>query len=259
MKTLLYATLSALTLGVASCQESRTVKVKVIEENGKPIKDVRVIVTFLGYTGEQTQRIEGVTDITGGFSAQGKPPLRMGVRLEKKGYYTTTSGRLSRTKDHKVSYVLRKIKNPIPLYAKKTRIIAPVLEKNLAYDFMVGDWVIPYGRGKHEDIFFKVSHNKINRRDYKYQLEVTFPNDLDGIQEFFDNRLSDLKSKHQAPEKGYKPSWLQKVERKPSVGRTGNRNPNRNYWLRIRSKKNTAGKLISAHDVKIYGDFPELD
>ena len=76
--------LSVLSLELASCQESRTVKVTVTEEDGTPIENVDTLVTFLGYTGEQTERVKGKTDAKGVFVAIGRPPLRMGVVLEKK-------------------------------------------------------------------------------------------------------------------------------------------------------------------------------
>ena len=62
-------------VGLASCQEVRTVKVKVTEEDGTPIEGVDVKTTFLGYSGQTTERVSGKTDALGVFQASGSPVL----------------------------------------------------------------------------------------------------------------------------------------------------------------------------------------
>jgi uncharacterized OsmC-like protein len=63
MKTIAMLPVSLLLAGIASCQESRTVKVTVTEEDGTPIEEADATITFLGYSGETTQRRIGVTAI----------------------------------------------------------------------------------------------------------------------------------------------------------------------------------------------------
>lgn len=44
--------------------------------------------------------------------------------------------------------VLKKIKNPIPMYTKHTETGIPFLDKPIGFDLEKGDWVSPYGGGK---------------------------------------------------------------------------------------------------------------
>ena len=146
LKTLGHFPLLALCLFATSCMGVvRTVRVTVTEEDGAPIKDADVWVAYLGY--QKTTQKQGQSNAQGVFSATGSTPLRMGVRIAKDGYYETHSGRLSRTQDHDVSFMLRKKINPIPLYAKRGNIYFPANREWLGYDFESGDWTPPHGQG----------------------------------------------------------------------------------------------------------------
>ena len=245
--------LSVLSLELASCQESRTVKVTVTEEDGTPIENVDTLVTFLGYTGEQTKRVKGETDAKGVFVAKGRPPLRMGVVLEKKGYYPTKSGRLSRIKDHDVTYVLRRVRNPIPLYAKKAVLIMPELDKPFGYDFKIGDWVAPHGNGKNAMCFFQMSKMVITDNEHTQKLTVTFPNKEDGGRETqIDSKLlsSQFAWLYNAPQNGYTEKIFFLQKRMPQkgllyVGRHSS------YAIRLNSEINKSGNVVTAHYARI--------
>ena len=86
----------------ASCQEVRTVKVTVIEENGTPIVDVDASVLLVD--SQQTRRISGKTDANGVFKMRGAAQLYMCVSLEKSDYYSTFVDRLNRKKNHDVTW-----------------------------------------------------------------------------------------------------------------------------------------------------------
>ena len=166
--------------------------------------------------------------------------------------------RLSRKKDHDLTIVLKKIKNPQALYAKKVKIIPPKLGLKIGYDFEAGDWVSPHGGGKNTDIFFEVHYKRRSYNDYDYRLLVSFPNPRDGLQEFSKIDFSKFSSKYVAPETEYVATLELTSKGRPETGRETNINTNRNYWLRVRSKVDTKGKLISENYIKIYGDFPEI-
>ena len=154
MKSFTHLLFGLALIGVVSCQEVRSVKVKVIEEDGTSVEGAKVTVTFLGSNAEQTIRKIGESDGKGAFSAKGTPPLRMSARIEKAGYYATFSGRLSRKKDHDLTLVLRKHKNPIELFAKKFRGKVPGVGKRHGFDFEIGDWVTPHGKGQADRYIF---------------------------------------------------------------------------------------------------------
>lgn len=248
-------------VGLASCQEIRTVKVKVTEEDGTPIEGVDVKTTFLGYSGQTTERVSGKTDALGVFQASGSPELRMFVRLEKEGYYETKSDRLSRKKDHDLSYVLRKIKKPISFYAKRLQVVAPVIGSEFAYDCETGDWVRPHGNGNVKDLVFKVVvHRDANKyTDYHHELVMTFSNKEDGFVRFKQNQKSLLKSPYQAPSKvEYEKSLSYFKKREPGKGAQTNGDPLGGYIFRLRTKLNERGEIISCHYAKAYGDIPDL-
>lgn len=257
MKKTLKAYLVLLTLiSAAACQPIRTVKVTVIGDDQQPIKDAKVLVGFVG----DDKGIEGLTDENGVFEASSEEPLlRMLTRVNKEGYYETEQDRLSKKKDHDLTLVLRKKINPIPLYAKRWRIVTEVMNQKLGFDFEAGDWVEPNGRGTQADVLFKVNYQKENIWTYTYKIEISFPNKMDGIQSFETIKYSILRSPHQAPEEGYQKGWVHTASREgkgTKIKKDGSFD--RNYWLRVRSKVNENGKLVSANYVKIYGNFPDL-
>lgn len=254
-KSLKVVGLAFFSLAITSCGQTTT-KVKVVDEAGQPLEKAEVRVRYVNFNDDQNKILK--TDVNGQVEDSGSPDLRLHVYANKEGYYQSFSGPLDRKINNNLTMVLRKKANPIPLFAKKIKLIAPVVEQKLGYDFERADWVAPFGEGKSNDVFFEVKYDKKSSDNYDYELTVTFPNEFDGLREFRDSRLSELRSSHLAPEKKYVKVWKQEVYRRPNEGRSGNRDPLRNFWLRVRSKANNQGELISANYVKIYGDFPEF-
>jgi len=233
-----------------------SVNVKVVDEKSHPIEGAKVEVIYINPVDSKVDAI-----FTGGdgiIKSKGNPELRVRVDVDKEGYYSYRGEKLNKSKNHDLTITLRKVVNPIALYAKKWRLLSPSLGEKIGYDFEVGDWVRPHGIGNAADIFFEVHYDKRHRRDYDYSLSVTFPNSLDGLQDFEGLETSALRSDHKAPNEGYLATWKQTTQRRPGETKKGNRDPSRNYWLRVRSKADEEGNLISAHYVKIYGDFPDI-
>lgn len=251
MKTIAYLILSLTFAGIASCQETRTVKVTVTEENGTPIESVNTTVTFLGYSGEATQRRIGVTNPNGFFQASGEPELRMYVRLEKEGYYNSESDRLSRTQDHEVTFILRKIVNPVPLHARKVTIEFPVNREWIGYDFEVGDWVKPHGSGKIKDALFRCDTEKTGERGGRGEFEIKFKED-EGLSPETDRFLqaSQLKMPHESPLNGYNPVF----SRKSDSYHDKNFKDDIGYFFRSRVEKQ-ADKIVSSNYGKIIGNI----
>lgn len=245
---------------IGSC-DNITTKVEVVDEGGQPVQGAEVKFAYARPKGYES--IKRSTDKEGKAQDKGETDFHLNLRVNKSGYYETyydksTGTSLDKNRNNELQVILREIKKPIPLSAKKTKIIAPVLAVDLGYDFSKGDWVAPHGEGKTTDVYFNVEYEKRARNDYDYQLTVSFPNELDGLLEFSDPRVSELKSPHQAPLKGYKPLWVQKTKQRPKEGRSGNRDRARNYWMRVRTQVDEEGEIVLANYVKVYGDFPEI-
>jgi hypothetical protein len=254
--------LSCATSAISSCQEVRDVKVTVTDDEGVPVQGVISTVSFMGVTAASTQRTKGETNAQGVFQASGKPQLTIHVRLEKEGYYSTESDRLPRNQDHDVCYVIRKIRNPIPLYAKRLQVVAPIVGEQFAYDCEIGDWVAPHGEGKIEDLIFKVVvHRMVDEyADYRYDVTASFKNKNDGFVKFDQFKPSELSAPYEAPEnKTYADSWTYFKERDPQRGIVTNAEPNRGYIFRLRTQVDNSGRVISCHYAKAIGDIPELE
>jgi len=204
--------------------------------------------------------VESISQAGNGiFISSGFPKFRMYVDVTKEGYYKSETDRLSRTKDHGVQLVLREKKNPIPLSAKRWRIITEERNKAIGFDFAVGDWVEPDGKGLRSDVFFKIAYNQIDFWSFSYRLDISFPNEFDGIQTFKTVENSKLKSPYQAPLDGYEKNWTHLISRSgKNEARQDNGSLDRNYWMRVRSEVDDQGRLVSANYVKIYGNFPDL-
>ena len=127
---------------------------------------------------------------------------------------------------------------------------------------MIGDWVAPYGKGLKTDLLFAAHNDKRGEYDWDYKLVVSFPDVADGIQEFHLTDMEtggDLRSLHDAPTNNYQSQWVQTAACRPHPGGySGNRDANQNYYLRVRTKIDEKGNIVSAHYGKIYGDFMQF-
>jgi len=148
------------------------------------------------------------------------------------------------------------------MYVKSVNLGVPVFDKPIAFDLMIGDWLAPYGKGINTDIVFTAHNEKRSEFDWDYKLVVSFPNSGDGIQQFSvpdAEKGSALHSLHEAPTNNYQPQWVQTMACRPHIGGySGNRDENRNYYFRVRTKLDENGNVVSALYGKIYGDFMQF-
>lgn len=261
MKTIIFGFVVAFAVSCA-CAQSATppgpswnATVKVLNEKGQPVPDAHVEISYYVRSPDQTdasEKIQGLTDANGIFTAshENTGSIDLGFQATKSGYYPTTKGHeFADFADNNpakwnptVTLVLKKIVNPIPMYAKRVLGGPPVLNTPVGYDLMAGDWVAPYGKGTNADILFTVRKDAAQN---DYQSTVTFPNPGDGIREFHQNKIeegSTLISPHKAPASGYQSRLVRS---------SANYNENRCYFLRVRSGSGKGGPFYG----KIYGDF----
>ena len=172
-------------------------------------------------------------------SDQINPPMKKGVSL-------------------KGSATLRKIKKPIPLYAKNLQIDFPARDVWLGYDLEAGDWVPPHGQGKREDMRF-LSRPKsaappgvsLKESPGSAVLEIQFGEGGGLVRVSEENGYlpaSEMKMPHEAPAGGYEQMEVLKIEQKdyeaPDPMGT------RAYFFRTRVVRE-AGKIVSANFGKI--------
>ena len=191
--------------------------------------------------------------------ACGYYPTHIGHELYQPGQFDDKT--VTANRNPSFALVLKKIGKPVAMYARRLNTHVPALDKPVGFDLMAGDWVAPNGKGVNSDILFTGHFDKRAGGQSDFTLTVSFPNVGDGIQEFAvpdSAGVSGLRSTHEAPADGYQPQWVQTDSRKPGEPVETNRDPNRNYFFRVRTVLDSNGNVKSALYGKIYGDFMEF-
>lgn len=277
MKTILSLIVIAVTaVGYAQAQFSIPVPpewkvtLQAVNESGQPVAGAQAEVESIKPgTSDEAVRVDGNTDTNGLFTATGRSWGRLYLHMTKAGYYSANKlydiGVTDKTRyepwNPTITLPLKKIINPIPMYAKRLNTHVPDLDKPIGFDLMAGDWVAPYGKGVNADIIFTGHFDKRTDGESDFTLTVNFPKAGDGIQEFTvpdAEKGSGLLSSHKAPAGVYQTQWVQTDNRKPDKPVETNRDPNRNYFFRVRTKLDESGNVVSAHYGKIYGDFMQF-
>ena len=278
MKTTLKVGLALLALvAVARCQEAPLAQItfKVITDDRTPVAGVIVgMSTFVRWQpgdGFGKDIHDGPTAVTGknGVVVLSYPSKtgEFGYQVrDLEGYYRDRGNDYRFTEQEAgrwqpwnptIEIVFRKIEKPIAMYAKKVDLAMPAFEVPVGFDLVIGEWVAPYGKGKTSDLVFTAHLQQRSKKDYDYELAVTFSNAEDGLQPFEAPPFygSELKSPRLAPENGYLPEWKQWRKRAPGKAEASNVSESRNYLFRVRTVLDDKGKLVSALYGKIYGDF----
>ena len=246
-----------------------TATMKVVDEDGNPISGAKADIGY--YAHSQPANDLGLTDTNGIFTTSHSALstlVEVSLQADRSGYYTTWVERMLPQKydpaqwSYTQTLVLKKVRQPIAMYAKYITHGPPVFNTPVGYDLMVGDWVAPNGKGMTTDIIFNGKLDKKAKDDFDYTLTVSFPKPGDGIQEFTvpdSEKGSGLRSPHEAPTNGYQAQVVKTMSRHPGQGTKEDMNdPNRNYFFRARTVLDENGNVINAYYGKIYGDFMQF-
>lgn len=239
--------------------------INVVDEEGQPIEGADSGISFqfdkAWATGVKVSK--GYTDKEGKFSATNSGNGYIGYGARKEGYYES-SYRYQFEESNVIGWkpwnpelkvVLRKIENPMPMYARKAELKFPVANKYIGFDLVKCDWIAPYGSGAEADFIFKIDviHNGGN--DFEYNLEIKFPNKFDGMIEYEEDMRqgSVFKLPRTAPLEGYK-NKHRAILRGVKRGAKISWEESRHYVFRIRSEEE-GGKLKRAMYGKIISDI----
>jgi hypothetical protein len=270
-------------------QDTKYVKLRIMDENGMPIEKARAVISYV--LGREADEHIGLTDREGFFSAQGKPLVGIYMAASKVGYYpasfdSSRSDFLPPGNNIEKIFILPRVIKPTALHALDYEMRSgqqPPLflaqGKWLGYDLEVGDWIQPYGKGNTVDLQFrfKTSFNgwKFSEKDmansrrinsdlsedeirfyygrWDGNLELSFPGEKEGLCEEMKHFLaySKMKLPHLAPLDGYRSKWLYTANTyAPSTARE-----NVGFFLRTRVRLDDKGDIISANYTKVIGDF----
>ena len=151
--------------------------------------------------------------------------------------------------------VLKRIANPIPMYAKSEKLFfLPELNKKFGFDAVTMDWVQPLGTGKHTDIYFEYKGDGLSGTNYRDgQIILTWADKQCGFYAR-DVDESDFKSPYHAETNmifAASVSSSNSIDRR--FGRTINDMEGKCLVFRIRPRFSPAGTLAGAQYGKIYG------
>ncbi|NLE73579.1 MAG: hypothetical protein GX604_02970 [Actinobacteria bacterium] len=203
----------------------------------------------------------------------------VGISAHKEGYYWSSGYREQFTNlvgvadrrwepwNPTVDVTLVRIGSPRPMYAKMLRDI-PIPDEGgpVGFDLSAGDWVAPHGGGKHGDLVFHYEskpEGTISTRygpvqTYDYSLTISTSNESDGllaVSSPLRGGHSALRLPKQAPKDGYVPTRTMRVYRDRDMQSHSDIREDRNYFLRVRTRKDEDGNIVSALYGKIHGDF----
>lgn len=223
------------------------VTIKVVDEEGRPLQNIKVGVGFERNTGSgvTSDAVDGITNSDGAFTARGKTTNYVYYRVDLPGYYSS-SGKYKFERETakkwqpwnpEIIVVLRKIEKPIPMYARKFDKVLPMKDKDIGCDLIANDWVKPYGKGTHSDIIFNLKKTYISEDDYKADLFVKFSDSKDGFIKYDLNMYngSEFKLPRYAPADGYQKQFVRHVIKIPNKTLQDDQNDNIGYVFRVRS------------------------
>jgi uncharacterized protein YceK len=224
--------------------------IQVSDDEGNPLS--RVSIKGLGL-----RSVTGITDSRGMFRWPSDSVQE--VTLSKSGYYDTkglpdrhklNTAELAGAKTNILNVILKEIRNPIPMYAKRlweTKI--PAYGVPLGYDLVRGDWLPPYGRGVTSDFIFRLDcqfgglRPIDNGQLFDATFALSFSNSGDGIQEVTQWPGSVLRLPRYAPSDGYERKWVEKGYRNEN---SSSGSQAKDYFFRVRTKKDDNGRIVSA-------------
>jgi hypothetical protein len=247
------------------------VTIHVQDEEGQSISSAAIDFAFLDAHPQWGSPIgiavHALTDTAGNASGSGYSDGGIGMTVHKNGFY---DGGPSEVKFHDIvlgkwqpwnptyPVILKKIINPIPMYAKKVQVVVPAMDQPIGFDLAAGDWVKPFGTGATSDFVFTMSHTLTDTMNFSAKLVLTLSNKGDGLQvapksSGQDQGWSRLKFPRNAPEDGYTmENWTTAVSRTPTGYKEEPFN-SMGYFLRVRTVKTDNGDIKNANYGKIDG------
>lgn len=260
----IFAVFCAMWSDVAVCKDKAKITIKVVDEEGKPLTGITVGATFLYGTKE-----EGLADANGKVALEGEAGgWDTWYSVREKGFYNTFGKyMLSNSVGGKwqpwnptVTAVVKRIMNPIPMYAKQVDTVIPATNTACGYDLMIGDWVSPYGKGEKADFTFTLTGFNLAPKNNEAHLKLVLSNCVDGIHRAAEEHGgSDFALSRYAPTNSYETVWANDIGNLPGKGyfdtqggtSAGINDKTWGYFFRIRSATNEVGKITGVYYGKI--------
>ena len=241
----------------------------VVDTDGVSVPGALVLVSLNRPLG--TAKNKGLTDDDGLFTADGLLLSELIYTVEKEGHYQTRQkfsfegpGIISLENGRNIPWnptlrvTLKAIRKPIPMHMKRAKIILPAKDMDFEYDFLAGDLVEPYGKGKTADIALRFRFDRPRSpdfADFRQELEVKAVREGDGFLLKKKDEWSELASVAEAPLSGYIPSINPYYDRTATeIFRQFDVTANDYVIFRSRTTSAPDGSTVSNYG-KIYGNI----
>ena len=232
--------------------------VRVVDETGHPVGNAYVSAWTYWTDGG---KIRGLTNTNGFFYYKDRVFREIGYKVMKDGYYDSIGEAWWPKTRYQVPETnlvveLKRIIEPMNMTYHNVVKQIPRLDKPVAFDFEVGDWVFPEGKGKVADCWVSATNQWVSKDWYDYYATLSFSNDFNGIMTIavpsrIGHRLkSELRPTQYAPEAGYeKKLEFHGGKHKEATGIRYFESifDNRVYVFRVRSVTNEVGEVVSAN------------
>lgn len=240
--------------------EVKPVRFTVVDVDGNPVEGARIEASRYG-----PGNAEGITGKDGLVVLELNRGRSLTIYVSKDGYYKT-GGELFRGGLYKgpertliprevadeFTVVLKDVRNPVFMHHKRFRGIAPQADGPVGFDFRVGDWVGPHGKGVTSDLYFHFHDIHVDQNEFAGTMTVSFPNEGDGIQSFEAARPfsmeygSDLAPPHDAPVDGYQTRLSYSKAHREGEPYQSYEVKGRNYVFRTRTVLDATGRILQA-------------
>ena len=242
------------------------INVKVVDEDGLPVEKA----IFDGYFDNPSKyngmgdTFKVLTNTNGESKIKGVLYGFVEGRAKKEGYYRSSFNKsvkeLKNKKHPTIKVILRKKKQPHPMYVRfMDESVVPGTNEWYGFDFGVGDWVAPYGKGKENDMQVKVIDQVTTEGNYLWHKSLYLKcdkNTFDGVIKFKRKMWSEYSSPYLAPGTGYKKIAEYIFERSEHKIILDERAKITDGLIfRCRSKVDENGELKEANYGKIYGEI----
>jgi hypothetical protein len=244
------------------------VTLHVVDQSGNGVTNADVSIVFFCNNRRETPLL-GKTDTNGCFAAEGRLTGNIIYSVKKKGYYETFSkfglnGKGVRCFQNgrwipwnpTFQVILKEMRKPIPMIAKKVESKVPKYDVPIGFDFKVGDWVTPYGKGLVADMTLTYSEVEREKTWCKYDFKVEFLSPSGGAYIQKKDSYSILNSANEAASEGYFPSYSFVYERTDSkIIQDVKITTDDCLVFRSRTETDEKGVIKTANYGKIYGPF----
>ncbi|MCB1206103.1 MAG: carboxypeptidase regulatory-like domain-containing protein [Verrucomicrobiae bacterium] len=263
-------------LTLSTCTNGHEIKVRVIDENRRPLPGAEVAIIFMRPVNGTSRVFRGVSGTDGRYGARETITIGALVTVKKPGYYNSEMRNEFGARDYNVDLVMRRRISPIPLVVRDLELAIPKDAGRIGVDLEAGDWVAPFGKGTVSDFEVRFSNSfsgyqysgeewdrirfaKVNANLSEEALRdvygkwdaaatITASGGLGFVFEEPDfNPFSELTMPHEAPEEGYGPKFEMEGSTYDSSRMEIEKRP---LFLRTRAEVRD-GKVVRANYVKL--------